>query len=229
MIRKQSKNKCYPSNVSEVSLNGSNYECYPKFGDPLIFENENRVVRYDQFSKASVVTSSFGYEKEDDKLCITMDGIDAAKMGLGILRSSIDAIETELYTRLKYKYLYQLTLMILKKQIDRVELYCTNTVSSNIDNPMYGKYIITVSGMLENKCKLDFQVITDFDFKIHPASIITMIEKESKDLPIEVVIDEDSFNRCIKQMQHNNPYNKDSGLTQIDIQNALKSIDKYNK
>ena len=96
MIRKQSKNKCYPSNISEVSLNGLNCECYPKFGDPLIFENENRVVRYDQFSKASVVTSSFGYEneKEDNKLCVTMDGIDAAKMGLSILRSSICLLYT---------------------------------------------------------------------------------------------------------------------------------------
>lgn len=236
-MRKNSKNKCYPDNFDEKISSHVCIDAYPKdINNVLQYISDGNVIKYDNFSDSTVVSITNKYNGDKEPLCVTMDGIDALRYGMEFIELSRKAIDFDLHNAKKYKYLFMLSNMALRNQINLISLYCKGVASEDKDNPLSSRFIIVVSGYDNaknkiKKCKIHFEVITEESFLFNPSKILDTINKNIKDYPIQVELDKESFNIAIESMNKiKNLNNNQKALFDIsEINKSLSLIDEYKK
>lgn len=230
-MRTKSKNMCYDSDIGNELKSKRYLKSLSSSDDEYI--SELNVNIFDQFSgepSATEITNHCctGVKETDDTANYGVVGI------LPMLCNYIDksallvrGLRHQTKMNLVYKYSYELLTMYLSKEINKICVYCTDAKGMDTDDLTAGRYVLTISGYLDNKCKSSFQLITNHNYAMHPSRILSDIETRAKKQNLNVVIDEDSFKECIKRMKTNNELdNEDMVLDDLQINKALDLIDK---
>lgn len=235
-MRKKSKNKCYPDDIAKLESSKTYTPTFPKTSQDIKFVRETTVNKLDQFSGVTTTTLGFKYftetNGEGDAFYATVTSDSLMNTMIDEMKSIFSGIKTQSMYDQSYKYNYKLLTMYISKEINSIKLYCKGLAASGdvpFDHPMHGRYIIVVSGYMDNKCIIDYEVITYHNYTIHPSRILSdissAIEKQGLD---NVEIDKESFDTAIKDLGENNPLNRER-FTQEDLLRQLEILDKMSK
>lgn len=236
-MRKKSKNKCYPDDITKLESSKTYMPTFPKTSQDIKFVRETTVNKLDQFSGITTTSLGFKYftetngENEGDAFYATVTSDSLMDIMIDEMKGVFNGIKTQSMYDQSYKYNYRLLSMYLSKEINSIKLYCKGLAGSDlsIEHPMRGRYIIVVSGYIDNKCIIDYEVITYHNYTIHPSRILSdisdNIEKQGLD---NVEIDKESFDIAIKALKENNPLDRER-FTQEDLLKQLELLDKMSK
>lgn len=226
---KDSKTKCYSNggDVTEVSnvinMAGDFNGGINISVSPYDFLNSNK----------SSVCLEAGYYIEDSKTMddntvntYNIESMEFIDIVENSLHQSIKAIKCDLANAKSYEMHYKLLSMYMAKEIDTINIYCKGVGSSDKSSQFAYRYIIVITGCLEDEVCIDYEFITFNSYAMNPSKIKKDISHEIKRLNlINASIDEDSFTNAIIEMKKDNPLDREE-LTENDILNALDSLDK---
>lgn len=236
-MRKQSKNRCYSPDIENMVGSLHYMQTYPKTNSYVEFVDRLTINKLDEFSGTTTATVYGNYrsiiskENDDEALYATVDPIDLIMSINDKTNALIKALKTQIDCDKAYKYNYELLCKYLSGEICTIKLYCKGLAAekTEYDHPIHGRYIIVVTGYdKENKCKIDYEVITLHNYVMHPSRIINDINNKVKSQNLTVEIDEESFNSAIELLNNNNPLSKEK-FTQEELLKSLELLDKASK
>lgn len=233
-MRKNSRNKCYKDTYNLPNQVITQFKSLPESpGISVVTEiTENR---FDEFSGQNTVSIESYYEdehdspeKEKDSFVMTLRSEDAVELGLRILSCGLDAYRNKTCIEQRYMHCYDLLGMFLRKEINKITLYCKEVASLDPCKYGYGRYIIVVCGYNDNKCKTSFETITYHTYHMHPSKILKDIENSVKEQGLQdvVEVDQESFKVSIESLKKDNNLDTEKPLTEEDIRQAMEALEK---
>ena len=231
-MRKRSKNKCYDTDIGKELSSKRYLKSLSSVDSEYISELHVNV--FDQFSGMPSVTELTnhcvsGEEHPDIANCGVVEVLPMLCNYIDKSGLLVRGLRHQIKMDSVYKYNYQLLTMYLSGEIDKIGVYCTEARGLDTDDLTAGRYVITISGYSDNKCKIHYEVITKHNYAMHPSRILKNIHDtvEKQKLTDVVEIDEESFNEAIKIMKTNNELDtEDKPIDDATIASALDLIDK---
>ena len=236
-MRKKSENKCYSADMDKYGSSRTLLSSYPK-----IPSNEVNVIdslcinTFDEYSGHATATMYENYtskespENENDGFYATVDLDKLMNSEIDKLSILLNGIISQTSFDKVYKYNYELLSMYLSGEIDKITVYCKGLAAevAPYDYPLHGRYIIVICGYLDNKCKIDYEVLTYHCYVMHPSRILHDIKSKAKSQNLNVEINEDSFKSAIELLKKDNPLDRER-FTQEDLLRQLEILDTASK